>query len=155
MESRKGFLIDNFAEFRFPAIPFSFSVCYPYLTFPREVCVPSFFSIQYFILFLFLYPIQSTSFHVPDHPSLILPPLKFFALWSSVHSHDCALPFALCWSWLTTYAWRLLISIKLVLFKIEEVTEISAVLVRFLKIMTCLHISIFVPCRSFRSWKIS
>lgn len=71
METRKGFLIDNFAEFRFPSIPFSFSVCCPYLPFPREVCVPS-FSIQYFTLFLFLYPIQNTSFHVPDHPNLIL-----------------------------------------------------------------------------------
>lgn len=80
METRKGFLIDHFAEFQFPSIPFSFSVCCPYLPFPREVCVPSFFSIQYFILFLFLYPIQSTSFHVPDHPNLILPTLEVLCI---------------------------------------------------------------------------
>lgn len=80
METRKGLLIDNCAEFWFPSIPFSFSVCYPYLTFPREVCVPSFFSIQYFILFLFLYPIQSTSFHVRDHPSLILPAFEVLCI---------------------------------------------------------------------------
>lgn len=58
--------------------------------------------------FLFLYPIQSTSFHLPDHPGFSLPFPVLCIMILCAQTYDCALPLH-CVSSLTTYAWQLFI----------------------------------------------
>lgn len=58
--------------------------------------------------FLFLYPIQSTSFHLPDHPVFSLPFPVLCIMILCAQTYDCALHLH-CVSSLTTYAWQLFI----------------------------------------------